>query len=97
MAIIAPGSGYSSLQFPKILFKRQSEDSIFDAGTSKASGVCVLNSSGRLSNFDNWTVLAARGFSEKESDYNLVFNDISGEKVVGPLVFDFYQKSIVKD
>ena len=94
VAIIAPGSGYSSLQFPKILFKRQSEDSIFDAGTSKASGVCVLNSSGRLSNFDNWTVLAARGFSEEESDYNLVFNDISGEKVVGPLVFDFYQKNL---
>jgi len=52
--ILGAGTGYKTgaIQFPKFKVKRSAEDSYIDTPTYKASGVCILNTSGENMDFD---------------------------------------------
>lgn len=87
--LIAPGSGYdSSMQFPIVSFKRAEGDIYANTGRNVATGVCLLNSLGEHTNFNNWTVLAGRNSSGSDSSYDLELNTSSGKFYFGPIVFD---------
>ena len=92
VVMLGAGSGYDNgMQFPSISFKRADSD-LF---TSKASGLCLLNSSGETVDFSgSWQVLASREFSASESDYSLELKTGVSGLYFGPIVFSETEKDL---